>query len=168
MRVLLAVDGSEEAQDAARSLSSLAPLQSVTVLHVLDIPTWTYPTIVPEIESGLFTTLEQERQEDGEHLIEQIQSLLPVTAQTVATRIEKGKAAEVILAVALQEQSDFSARTVRLNRHGQSGIELDQGACARECVPQRDHTLSLPAIDHQSTDARTSSYYYRSKQHGGC
>jgi hypothetical protein len=52
MHVLLAVDGSEEAQDAARSLSSLAPLQSVTVLYVLDIPTWTYPTIVPEIESG--------------------------------------------------------------------------------------------------------------------
>ena len=107
MRVLLAVDGSEESQDAARSLSSLAPLQSVTVLYVLDIPTWTYPTIVPEIESGLFTTLEQERQQDGEHLIEQIQSLLPVTVQTVATRIEKGKAAEVILAVALQEQSDL-------------------------------------------------------------
>jgi hypothetical protein len=33
MHVLLAVDGSEEAQDAARSLSSLAPLQSVTVLY---------------------------------------------------------------------------------------------------------------------------------------
>jgi nucleotide-binding universal stress UspA family protein len=107
MRILLAVDGSEEAREAARSLSYLAPMQSVTVLHVLDIPTWTYPTIVPEISSGLFTTLEQQRQEDGEHLIQQMQSLLPSTVQTVSTCVEKGTAAEVILATAAKEQSDL-------------------------------------------------------------
>lgn len=107
MRVLLAVDGSEEARNAAQSLSYLAPLHSLTVLHVLDIPTWTYPTIVPEIASGLFTTLEQERQEDGEDLIEQIQSMLSSTGHTVAARLEKGKATEVILATAAQEQSDL-------------------------------------------------------------
>ncbi len=107
MRILLAVDGSEEAREAARSLSYLAPMQSVTVLHVLDIPTWTYPTIVPEISSGLYTTLEQQRQEDGEHLIQQMQSLLPSTVQAVSTRVEKGTAAEVILATAAKERSNL-------------------------------------------------------------
>jgi nucleotide-binding universal stress UspA family protein len=131
MRVLLAVDGSEEARDAARSLSYLAPLQSLTVLHVLDIPTWTYPTIVPEIASGLFTTLEQERQKDGEDLIEQIQSILSSTGQTVATRLEKGKATEVILATAAQEQSDL----IVLGSRGLSPIkELVLGSVSHNVI----------------------------------
>lgn len=135
MRILLAVDGSKEARDAARSLSSLAPLQSVTVLHVLDIPTWTYPTIVPEMASGLFTTLEQERQEDGERLIEQIQSILPPSVQTVTTRVKKGKAAEVILATAVQEQSDL----IVMGSRGLSPIkELVLGSVSHNVIVHSD------------------------------
>ncbi len=105
MRTLLAVDGSETAGDAARALSYLAPMQSVTLLHVLDIPTWTYPTMVPEMSSGLFTTVEQQRQEDGKQLLQQMRSLLPSSVKHVSAHLEKGKAAEVILDTAGREQS---------------------------------------------------------------
>jgi len=105
MRTLLAVDGSENARDAARSLSYMAPMQSVTLLYVLDIPTWTYPTMVPEMMSGLFRTVEQQRQEDGARLLEQIRALLPSSVKNVSAHVEKGKAAEVILETAAREQS---------------------------------------------------------------
>ncbi len=105
MRTLLAVDGSEKARDAARSLSCLAPMQSVTLLHVLDIPTWTYPPVVPDMSSGLFATVEQQRREDGEQLIQQMRSILPASVKKVSTHLEKGRAAEAILDTAAREQS---------------------------------------------------------------
>lgn len=105
MRTLLAVDGSENARDAARALSCLAPMHSVTLLYVLDIPTWTYPLMVPEMMSGLFTTVEQQRRQDGARLLEQIRAMLPSSVKNVSTHLEKGKAAEVILDTAVREHS---------------------------------------------------------------
>jgi nucleotide-binding universal stress UspA family protein len=84
---------------------------------------------------GLFTTLEQERQEDGERLIEQIQSILPPSVQTVTTRVKKGKAAEVILATAVQEQSDL----IVMGSRGLSPIkELVLGSVSHNVIVHSD------------------------------
>ena len=49
MRIVLAVDGSDQSYFAARALEHLAGADKVTALHVLDVSQPIYPAVVPEV-----------------------------------------------------------------------------------------------------------------------
>ncbi len=107
MRILLAVDGSEQSYDAARGLEYLAPAEQVIALHVLDIPVPAYPTMVPEAVRDLRTAVEPRMREEGERIVNQVFSILPRDIGKVSRRIESGSPAELIVTIAGEERIDL-------------------------------------------------------------
>ena len=107
MRILLAVDGSEQSYDAARGLEYLAPAEQVIALHVLDIPVPAYPTMVPEAVRDLRTAVEPRMREEGERIVNQVFSILPRDIGKVSRHIESGSPAELIVTIAGEERIDL-------------------------------------------------------------
>lgn len=107
MKILLAVDGSDQSYEAARALAHLAPAQHLTVLHALDVPRPAYPMMVPEVAQELYTTVERGMREDGERLLDRTVSILPFHTGPTSKRQEVGRPAEVILTVAEDERANL-------------------------------------------------------------
>lgn len=107
MRVVLAVDGSEHANQAAEAVRYLTSVKSLTVLHVLDLPRLTYPMLGPEIAKDLAMTVEQAMRAEGERVLKRTMSRLSWHAATVDKRLEEGAPAECILSVAQEVEADL-------------------------------------------------------------
>ena len=107
MKTLLAVDGSDNSYEAVRALKYFARAEQLTLLHALNVPRPAYPMMMPEVASELYTTLERHMREDGERLLDRIQSLLPPHAGPAVKRLEFGSPAEVIVNVSEQEHIDL-------------------------------------------------------------
>ncbi|MBM4123459.1 MAG: universal stress protein [Nitrospira sp.] len=107
MRILLAVDGSDQSYEAARALAHLAPAAHLTVLHALDVPKPAYPMMVPEVAQELYTTVERGMREDGERLLDRTVSILPFHTGPTSKRLELGRPAETILTVAEDERANL-------------------------------------------------------------
>lgn len=107
MRILLAVDGSEQSCDAARGLEHLAPAEQVIALHALDVLLPVYPTMVPEAVRDLRVIVERHMREEGERLLARIAAILPPRDGKVTTRMEIGSPAELIVAIAGEERIDL-------------------------------------------------------------
>jgi len=69
MRILLAIDGSDQSYLAARALSLLASVEQVVRLYALDIPKPGYPMILPEVAADFQATAERAMREDRTALI---------------------------------------------------------------------------------------------------
>lgn len=106
MHVLLAVDGSDYSYEAARALAHFQRADRLTILHVMDVPTPMYPTVVPEVAREIYETVERGMREEGESLLNRMASLLPLNVGPVTKRLEIGKPADLILAEA-KEQVDL-------------------------------------------------------------
>jgi nucleotide-binding universal stress UspA family protein len=100
MKIVLAVDGSDQSYFAARALEHLAKLEKVTVLHAIDLPLPSFPTIVPEVANELDRMAERKLREEGERVLRSVASILPPHTGPVSKRLEAGKPAEMILNVA--------------------------------------------------------------------
>jgi len=107
MKVLLAVDGSDQSLDAVRAVECLSPAHPLTVVYVLNLPRLAYPTLGPNLDKELSMTVEQAMKEEGENLTKRAASLLPPHHGTTETRIVEGKPAETILAVADEMKADL-------------------------------------------------------------
>lgn len=107
MKILLAVDGSDNSYEAVRALKYLDRAEALTLLHVLDVPKPAYPMMVPEVARELYVELEQAMKEEGERLLERIRSLLPMDSGPVIQRIEVGSPADMIVAAAESLQADL-------------------------------------------------------------
>jgi nucleotide-binding universal stress UspA family protein len=107
MRILLAVDGSEQSYDAARVLEHLAPAEQVVALHALDVLLPVYPTMVPEAVRDLRVIVERHMREEGERLLDRIATILPPRAGKVTKRMECGSPAELIVTIAGEERIDL-------------------------------------------------------------
>lgn len=119
MRILVAVDGSEQSQEAVRALSHLAHAEQVIVLHVLDVPKPAYPMIMPEVARDIYTISERKMRAEGERILEHATSLLPSNRGPVSTRLEVGRVAEVILTEAKNERADL----IVLGTRGRGAIQ---------------------------------------------
>jgi nucleotide-binding universal stress UspA family protein len=107
MRILLAVDGSDNSYEAVRALKYFARAEELILLHTLDVPKPAYPMMVPEIAHELYATLEKNMREDGERLLDRINSLLPMNAGPVTRRLQLGTPAEVIVTTAEEKKVDL-------------------------------------------------------------
>jgi len=107
MKTLLSVDGSENSYEAVHALKYLARAEELTLLHALDIPRPAYPMMVPEVAEELYQSLEQSMREDGERLLDRVQSLLPIHAGPSTKQLRIGSPAEVIVATAEEQKTDL-------------------------------------------------------------
>lgn len=102
MKLLLAVDGSDNSYEAVRSLKHLARAEALHLLHVLDVPSPAYPMMLPEVARELYETAERNMRDDGTRLLDRIQSLLPLDAGPVTKHLVVGSPADQIVALAEQ------------------------------------------------------------------
>lgn len=107
MNTLLAVDGSDNSYEAVHALKYFARAEQLTLLHALDVPRPAYPMMVPEVAEELYTSLEQSMREDGERLLDRIQSLLPLHAGPATKLLQLGSPAEVIVTTAEAKKVDL-------------------------------------------------------------
>ena len=107
MKTLLAVDGSDNAYEAVHAMKYLAQSEQLTLLHALDVPRPAYPMMVPEVAEELYRSLEQSMREDGERLLDRVQSLLPMHAGPSTKQLRIGSPAEMIVATAEEQKADL-------------------------------------------------------------
>jgi nucleotide-binding universal stress UspA family protein len=107
MKILLAVDGSEQSYEAARALTGLAPAEELTVLTVVTVPGLSYPTLGAGLAKDLSMQVEQAMREEAEKLLDQTISILPPHPGPVTKKLELGASAEVILNLAKEKNCDL-------------------------------------------------------------
>ena len=107
MKYLLAVDGSDQSLDAARAFEALTPAESLKVLHVVSVPGIPYPAIGVNVAKDLAMTVERAMKEEGERVLDQAESLLPLHSGAVSKQLEMGTPAESILKVAQDDNVDL-------------------------------------------------------------
>src|SRR6188474_684387 len=106
MRTLLAVDGSENANEALRLLKYLS-MDHLVLLHALNVPKPAYPMMIPEVAEQLFHEIERHMRAGGEVLLNRAVSLLPFHTGPVTRVLRVGSPAEIILTTAEQEKTDL-------------------------------------------------------------
>jgi nucleotide-binding universal stress UspA family protein len=107
MKTLLAVDGSDNSYEAVYAMKYFARAEQLTLLHALDVPRPAYPMMPPEVAGEHTTTLEQSVREDGERLLDRVQSLLPMHAGPSTKQLRMGSPVEVIVSVAQEQKADL-------------------------------------------------------------
>ncbi|MBI5315077.1 MAG: universal stress protein [Nitrospirae bacterium] len=107
MKTILAVDGSDNSYEAVHALKYFARAEQLTLFHVLDVPKPAYPMMMPEAAEEIYKTLEQSMREDGERLLDRIQSLLPPHAGPSTKQLRIGSPAEAIVAMAEEQKADL-------------------------------------------------------------
>ena len=107
MRIILAVDGSDQSHAATQALAHLSRAEEVTVVHVLDVPVPAFPMVVPEASQALFQNIQKTMQEEGERMLATATASLPMNVGPSQTKLETGKPADVILALAAETHADL-------------------------------------------------------------
>jgi len=107
MKTILAVDGSDNSYEAVHVMKYMAKAEQLTLLHALNVPKPAYPMMVPDAAEELYKTLEQSMREDGERLLNRVQSLLPLHAGPTTKHLQIGSPAEVIVSMAEEQKADL-------------------------------------------------------------
>ncbi|SRR6266498_2733320 len=111
MRILVAVDGSDQSLHAVRAIEHLAHAEKVVMLHALDVPTLAYPMYHtmggPRTLEGLSLSIEQAMREDGKRLLDRFAPLPLMDAGSVVKKLKKGLPGEVILTTAEKVKADL-------------------------------------------------------------
>ncbi|HBP90039.1 MAG TPA: universal stress protein [Nitrospirales bacterium] len=107
MRVLLAIDGSEQATHATKAVLSLSSISRLTILHVIDLPRLTFSMLEPEIAYDLSKVAEEAIRKDGQQALTRTKSLISDKIEPLETRLEEGSPAELILSVAQEVHPDL-------------------------------------------------------------
>ena len=107
MNTLLAVDGSDHSYEAVHALKYVARAEQLTLLHALDVPRPAYSMMLPEVAEKLYKTLEQCMREDGERLLDRVQSLLRMHAGPTTTQLRIGSPADVIVSMAEEQKTEL-------------------------------------------------------------
>lgn len=107
MKILLAIDGSDNSYEAVRALKCLRRAEQLIVLHVMNVTRPAYPMMMPEVADELYRMTEQSMREDAERLLDRVKSLLPPHTGPSTTRLEVGSPADSIVELAKHEQVDL-------------------------------------------------------------
>jgi nucleotide-binding universal stress UspA family protein len=106
MRVLLAVDGSDQSTFAAQTVAALASVTHLTIVHVVDLPRLTFSMLGPEIAHDMTGIAHQALQTEGKQILARTLALLSSHSSAPSTRLEEGVPADLIMSVAQEEQTD--------------------------------------------------------------
>jgi len=107
MHTLLAVDGSDHSIEAVHALTYFVQAEQLTLLHALDVLSSVRPTEMRRVDMEEHTALKQSMREDGERLLDRVQSLLPMHAGPSTKHLRIGSPAEVIVSMAKEQKADL-------------------------------------------------------------
>jgi nucleotide-binding universal stress UspA family protein len=107
MNTLLTVDGSDHSYEAVHALKYLAQAEQLTLLHVLDVAKSAHPMMATRGDMEEYTALEQSMREDGERLLDRVQTLLSEHAGPSTKHLRIGSPAEMIVSMAEQQKADL-------------------------------------------------------------
>ena len=107
MKIILAVDGSDNSYEAVHIMNYLARAEQLTLLHALNVSRPAYPEMMPEVAEEIYKTLEQTMKEDGERLLKRVESLLPLHAGPTTKQLRVGSPAKTILSMAEEQKADL-------------------------------------------------------------
>jgi nucleotide-binding universal stress UspA family protein len=107
MKTILAVDGSDNSYEAVHALKYFARAEQLTLLHALDVPRPAFPILLSKMAEDNYKSLEQSMREDGERLLDRVQSLLPLHAGPTTKHLRIGSPAEVIVSMAEEQKADL-------------------------------------------------------------
>jgi nucleotide-binding universal stress UspA family protein len=107
MRIVLAVDESDQSYFAALALEHLKQADKITALHALDVPYPAFPMVMPEVAGEIYALTEKRLREEGERVLKFVMPILPPKTAEVSTRFETGRPAEIILSVVDEEKADM-------------------------------------------------------------
>jgi nucleotide-binding universal stress UspA family protein len=107
MKTLLAADGSDNSYQAVHALKYFSRAEQLALLHALDVSKPAVPMMLPDVAEDLYKTLEQSNREDGERLLDRVQSLLPMHAGPSTKHLRIGSPAEVIVSMAEEQKTDL-------------------------------------------------------------
>lgn len=107
MRIVLAVDGSDQALDAAKALEHFAPAEALVLVHVIHLPQVAYPMLGQKLPKDLALKAERALRDEGERILDHAVSMLPHHPGSVSRRLLTGTPAEVILKEAEDERADL-------------------------------------------------------------
>ena len=106
MKVLVAVDGSEQSNLVARSLFAFSPIQSLILLHAIQVPTLAYPGTGMSIGQEFSKRAEDTMRAEGTRILDEMSSKIPPDIGGITKRIESGQPEEMILSSADEEKVD--------------------------------------------------------------
>ena len=107
VRVLLAIDASETAQNAVQLLLQLDPALQVTVLHVIDVEAQIHPHLSGGLLQGYHERLTQRLYTEANRFVPHIAQQLGSRLTNVDVSICGGAAAETIITTARTLQADL-------------------------------------------------------------
>ena len=163
MKILLAVDGSEQSYEAARALTGLAPAEKLTVLTVVTVPGLSYPTLGAGLAKDLSMQVEQAMQEEAAKILDQSVAILPPHPGQVTKKSELGAPADVILNLAKEETYDLIVLGARglgqLREHMFGSVShrvMTHAPCSTLIVKghlRKIHHILLPVANQEDGEA---------------
>ena len=78
MKITVAVDGSSQSGYAVQALAHLAPPEELALVHAMNLPDFNYAMITPELRQEVQTDMQAKLQKEGEGILFQAKSQLPV------------------------------------------------------------------------------------------
>lgn len=109
MRVVLALDWSEQAFNAVRAVTRLYTPEELTLLHAVDLRLFRAPLLTPPIAKQAFEEIRQALVEAGDKLLDQAAGLVPPGPASITRLVEIGAPAEVILDTVQAVHADLVA-----------------------------------------------------------
>lgn len=106
LKVLVAVDGSDQSWLIAQSLHAFSPLDQVFLLYAIHVPRLAYPATGMSIGQEFSERAEQALRAEGTRILDEVSSRLPPDVGTIHRRIEPGLPGETILSLADKEEVD--------------------------------------------------------------
>ena len=107
MKILVAVDGSNQSGDLAQALKAFSPGHEIVLLHAIYVPQLAYPGTGMTVGHDFLKRAEEAMRAEGERIVEDFISQVPQEIGKIAKRIKTGTPAEVIVDVAVEERADL-------------------------------------------------------------
>jgi len=107
VKVLLAVDTSPYAEQAAHALTKCVPGVEVEILHVLDLEATPHPHLSAALIEDYHRKLRSALHEEANRFLPRLQALLVPFFRNVCVSVREGRTAELILDTATSTRSDL-------------------------------------------------------------
>ncbi|GJL55472.1 MAG: hypothetical protein NPIRA02_26040 [Nitrospirales bacterium] len=168
MKVVVAVDGSQQTKLLTHNLHALAPLEEIILLHALQVPQLAYPGTGMGIGHEFSMYAEQALRVEGARILENVTSQIPHDLGPVHQRLERGSPAEVIVSVSEREKADLiiiGSRGLGMIREQVLGSVshrvMTHAECSTLVMKAGDNVFQhiLVPIEHTSDAERIVSFF---------